>query len=91
MRLFRIEWKGDQKSGSIKAMDGKLLLNLDDKIRGWTEYCRELYNQEGIDDPMRRAIPLSEMDSDNNDDDGTILWSEVEKAIQSWDVVSLPE
>ena len=64
-------------------MDWKLLVNLDDKIRQWIEYCRELYKQEGKDDPMRRAIPPSEINNDNNDDDGTILKSEVGKAIQS--------
>ena len=58
-------------------------MNLDDKIRQWIEYCRELYNQDGKDDTSGSAIPPSEMDNDYNDDDGTILQSEVEKAIQS--------
>ena len=66
------------KVSTIHDKDGNCLIEEEEILKRWTEYCSELYNQPTLGDPNILIGPES-----SNEDDFPILRSEVEAAIRS--------
>ena len=63
---------------TVQDRSGKCLTEERQILKGWTEYCSELYNHKTNGDPSVLNCPQT-----NTEDDHPILRREVEAAVQS--------
>ena len=68
------------RTTTIQDKDGKCLIEEQDILKRWSEYCSELYKYRATGDPEVQKVPPA---IDNDNDNYPILREEVEAAVKS--------
>jgi len=71
------------KTTAIKDVNGKVLMNTEEIVQRWTEYCSGLYQTQLDQDTARQVIKeLTEIAPPREDRDNDILEEEIRKAVK---------